>query len=236
LIFAYYLAVDHTAKQWWRRIYWGYIGLAAVSTLLTASRMGVLCLGLCLLGLCLWLLRRNATAALLLLVFMGASLGAAVLWVLPKEGVARLRTTRESFAGETGEADQLGGRLAIWKAGLILAKQSPIIGYGAGTFQVVITREYYHPRVVTAHNSYLSIQVGLGIVGLIFFVGVQLFAVKYAWGLPKTERFIWMILLGTLYLASTALGLEHSKTVWLVMGLVTSHADTMLAWRNDCVR
>ncbi|MEN6457559.1 MAG: O-antigen ligase family protein [Thermoguttaceae bacterium] len=227
IVFALYLAADPKVSRKLRFIYWGYAALASVSVLLTASRMGVILLAFCFAYFFLWLLRRNATAAFMLLVFMGVSLTGAVMWFLPKEGMQRLLKTHESLSVDAGDSDRLGGRMAIWESAAILAKRKPIVGYGAGVFEIVIKREFHHPRTVTAHNSYISIQVGMGIIGLFFFAGVQAFALKYAWGLPKIERSVWLLLLVLLYISSTVLGLEHSKTIWMTMGLVTSHAETV---------
>ncbi len=67
----------------------------------------------------------------------------------------------------------LGGRSYIWKKALSHVKEKPIFGHGYETNRFVIGRPlkdvapYNNPDVLHAHNTYISVLVENGIVGLI---------------------------------------------------------------------
>ena len=64
------------------------------------------------------------------------------------------------------------GRLEVWKRGVALMLQNPILGVGAGTF--ISAEGQTHIDVggkwSTAHNSFIQIGAELGIGGLVLFI------------------------------------------------------------------
>jgi O-antigen ligase len=63
----------------------------------------------------------------------------------------------------------LAGRVEIWRAGLAIAKTSPVIGvgYGMGRYRVGEALSQY-PWMI--HNDYLSVLLDTGLAGLILFI------------------------------------------------------------------
>src|SRR5439155_15598037 len=88
----------------------------------------------------------------------------------------RISTIWGGEAGVTNQYDAGGitaARWDVWKTGLLLFLNNPLIGVGAGAFSVA--EGYSHGgagKWSTAHNSFLQIGVELGIGGLILFVFV----------------------------------------------------------------
>lgn len=60
-----------------------------------------------------------------------------------------------------------GGRLEIWKRGLLLMVKHPVIGTGVGTYTIADGSTHEGGKWSTAHNSFLQIGVELGIFALI---------------------------------------------------------------------
>lgn len=60
-----------------------------------------------------------------------------------------------------------GGRLEIWKRGLILMVKHPLLGTGAGTYTIADGSTHEGGKWSTAHNSFVLIGVELGIIALI---------------------------------------------------------------------
>lgn len=145
----------------------------------------------------------------------------------------RLGTERFEVSSAT---DLPSGRAAIWKLGIEVLKNHPIIGVGIGGFQMAYdqelekdpTRVYHGIYHRVAHNDYLLISAELGLVGLflwLFFIRIvfrkgfrslKIFeAVKDDY-LAAVTRGVIAGLIGLL-VASFFLGLYHSKYMWLLL-------------------
>jgi len=154
------------------------IGIIAIALVLSYSRAGII-LGLSAAGLfCLNQVRHQWSATRLVLVVLLAS---AVL--LPAYGVGYWTLTGR-YAILTEELSSPGGRLAVWKKTLEIARDFPVFGTGVGTFQYVFPR--YRPASVTAfydyaHNDYIQILSETGIPGLLL----------GAWGIILAGR-LWL--------------------------------------------
>lgn len=61
-----------------------------------------------------------------------------------------------------------GGRLEIWKRGLTLMVNHPLLGTGAGSYAVADGTTHEWGKWSAAHNSFIQIGVELGIIALIF--------------------------------------------------------------------
>ena len=79
------------------------------------------------------------------------------------------------------EADGGSGRTDIWTVGWRMVQDQPVVGVGAGNFQVssihyllapgeIRFDEYIVDQPATTHNSYLQVLAELGIVGLAMFI------------------------------------------------------------------
>jgi O-antigen ligase len=119
------------------------------------------------------------TLCLGLLVFSGLSLakkrgkmpGSAgiiiVISIIMIYGVAILFTGPSNVAGIASAAnrnDTLTGRTLIWGVLLPMAMQRPILGHGFGSFW--ITLKTTSLDILSSHNGYLDVLLGLGFLGI----------------------------------------------------------------------
>src|SRR5688572_14503370 len=208
---AWYLGM--TASQPLARwIFRAYIPLCILATGLSGSRGGMLTLMVALLvvPLTLTLSAGRLTAAIALLTLSGAL---AVTYV-PDRVVERLGTT----STEVQDA-RFGGRIKLWRAGLIAYTRRPLMGYGVSSF-VPAVKPQLGPMALVAHNSFLSVLVEEGMIGLLFFLLMLLSVFLSIRKLPHLERRFAMVLLLTLCAALTPLTWEDSKVAWLVMAIL----------------
>jgi O-antigen ligase len=145
--------------------------LAVNTVLLTRSRGGLV--GLCVV-MALLLIRassrqRVVTAVVVLacVLILGA-LGSKEYW-------DRMATIWDSGGGrvasEYDDAGVWGARWSIWRASLWLMLERPVIGVGAGVFEVAEGLSHGGAgKWSTAHNAFLQIGVELGVPGLALFV------------------------------------------------------------------
>lgn len=108
----------------------------------------------------------------------------------------------------------------------------PLIGYGTASFKHAITPELGYMAQV-AHNSYLSVLVEEGLIGLLLFLSMIGMVFLDAFRLPRIERRFALVLLATLFVAMLPLTWEDEKPVWLLMAALVglSHAEARRAAR-----
>jgi O-antigen ligase len=147
----------------------------------------------------------------------------------PKEASQRITT----LDGGTG-------RTAIWSVGGRMVQAHPIRGVGAGNFQTsavhyvlkpgAIQYDYFidHPKV--AHNTYLQVLSELGLVGLVLFLSLLIFAftciIKAARRFSEAgnrdmellTRGVILALIGILA-ADFFISGQFSKQLWLLLGM-----------------
>ena len=145
-----------------RRWAWAFFALMCFAVVLTASRTGVLGVGL----LALWGLfdRRLSRATRLML------LAAPLLYLLAWLGLSTWSAaSHHAFGGETrlAEADLSSSRFGIWANTLSLIRQQPWAGVGFGEFNLAWTLTPFPGRPVAffdhTHNLPLQLAVELGV-------------------------------------------------------------------------
>jgi len=185
-----------------RGLGWALFALMTFSVVLTASRTGVLGVGL----LALWgLLDRRLSRPTRLLLLLSP-----LLYALAWAGLsAWADASRHAFGGETrlAEADLSGSRFGIWANTLELIRQQPWAGVGFGEFNLAWTLTPFPGRPVAffdhTHNLplQLAVELGLPLAGLV--MGLLVAGLWRAWGLARqageatavTLRSAWMMLL-----------------------------------------
>jgi O-antigen ligase len=129
-----------------------------------------------------------------------------------------------SASGPSAAYDMAGlkeARLTIWMKGLKLTLDHPILGVGAGVFQVAEAHTHAQlGRWETAHNSFLQISAELGLGGLGLFLlllysGVRScrVVIRRARRDPRVCPYLWL-----------AHGLELSLYGYAIVGFSLSHA------------
>jgi O-antigen ligase len=205
---AWYLSL--TAKRPLARWLWrAYLPLAMFGTVLTGSRgaMIAMMVALLIIPLTTSLSPGRLVAAIALLALSGA----LIVAYAPERVVERLSTT-----GTNVESLSFGGRFTLWKAGIHAFGYRPMMGYGVGAFVRAITPEL-GARALVAHNSFLSVMVEEGLVGLMFYVAMVWSVFSSIRRFPRLERRFALVLFATLITAMLPLTWEDNKVAWFVM-------------------
>jgi exopolysaccharide production protein ExoQ len=204
-----------------------YLPVGIVAIGLTGSRGGMLVSMIALLIVPLTMTNVSPAKLATVVVVLGIS-GALAVVFIPDKIVQRLATT-----GTQVEELSFGGRFTIWVAALRAFAQKPVMGYGTGGFRGAVA-----PFGVdqVAHNSYLSVLVEEGMVGLILFLGMFAAVFQAALNLPRLERRFALILLATLGVAMLPLTMEDYKQVWFVFAAVLGLAKAQMVGMEGTVR
>jgi O-antigen ligase len=140
--------------------------------------------------------------------------GALVVVYVPTKVMKRLSTT-----GTEIEDKRFGGRFTLWKAGVHAFVHRPVMGYGVGGFVRSITPEL-GDRALVAHNSFLSVLVEEGLIGLWLYLTMVVSVYFSIRRLPRIERRFAFIMFATLLTAMMPLTWEDQKAAWLIMGIL----------------
>jgi O-antigen ligase len=208
-------------QRWLNR---GYFVAGTLAILLTSSR-GALLATLVALAVVPWTLtqlrlRVRVAAAVIML---GA--GAAAVRFVPTKSFERLSTTQSEITQGT-----MDNRLQIWKDGLAAVPQRFFQGYGPAGWRAALSRRL---GIKGAHNTYLSILVEEGAIGLLLFLTIYALVLRRLLVLPTFERRVGLTLLATLATAMIPLDWDTRKAAWLVVGLLVAYSDLLPVSRVD---
>ena len=185
---AWYLSIV-TRRRGLVLLYRVFVPFACFATLLTASRAGLLSMGFALLVIPLTYQRLSAHARLALVAAIGLLVaGALALGKLASGPVARLATTQEEIT--TGTLDQ---RTEVWAIGWQLVAEHPVLGLGTGGSKQAVSGQFFVGRGL--HDTWLSVWVELGVIGLILFLLLMMSALyRPLTRLPRLEkRMAWVL-------------------------------------------
>ena len=153
-------------------------------------------------------------------------LSSLTLLLLLIAGTVRLApaATRARLATLPNEATEgtLHDRTRIWKAGLRLFKQHPVLGIGLGAYPKAaypVLRIHYN-----AHNTFLSVLVETGMIGFVLWGLLLATLIWFAGLLAASERAMWFTALAVWGVAVLTVTWEHRKPTWLIFALI------MTAW------
>jgi O-antigen ligase len=208
---AWYLALT-TRGPLVRWLFRGYLPLGLLATALTGSRGGLLASMVALLVIPLTM--RLSAGRLVGAVASLCLCGALVVVYVPTKVMKRLSTT-----GTEIEDKRFGGRFTLWKAGVHAFVHRPVMGYGVGGFVRSITPEL-GDRALVAHNSFLSVLVEEGLIGLWLYLTMVVSVYFSIRRLPRIERRFAFIMFATLLTAMMPLTWEDQKAAWLIMGIL----------------
>jgi O-antigen ligase len=171
------------------------------------------------------LTRGQKTVAALLAAMLAVGAG----FVVPKSSWARLSTIgREVSSGTLNE------RTMIWQAGWAVFGQSPFGGVGSGAFAPAVEHnlgmgfqnleatDNAHDVELVAHNTFVSVLVEEGVIGLALFLGILLALALCAWKFPPIERAFWFSVLMTWLIGVSALTWENRKPTWFLFGVLAA--------------
>lgn len=187
----------------------GYIPATFLSILLTASRASFIATIPGIIFILISLTRLKIHWRVLIIVTMiGALL--AIIPLVPDSSYARLSETTD----ELGDGDW-NGRVRIWREGIVIFSENPILGIGSGAFKTAAVEN----RKV-AHNFAIAMLAELGIVGFILFSLLLTIVLYYALKQEKWKSKLWCTVLIIWFLGAATHNWEQRKQTWLFMSLV----------------
>jgi O-antigen ligase len=207
----------------------GYLPLGILAIGLTGSRGGLLAATVALTVVPMCMTRLSPGRVVMALLLVAASGVLAAVYV-PEKIVERLATTSTEV-----EDMRLGGRTKFWVAGINAWTQKPWLGYGTGGFIRAITPQLGR-YVNVAHNSFISLLVEQGIIGLALYLGMIFATWRAVRRFPFfLERRFGTVLFGTMITAMLPLTWEDQKSVWVIMAVLVglSHALVIGRGRTD---
>jgi O-antigen ligase len=208
---AWYLTVsgsDGRRARGLRLLNYAYIPAAILAILLTASRGALLATVPGFLFLLGSLARLKLfTRVLICAVLVGGLF--ALKPLIPQSSLQRIATTGTSITEE-----DLGGRADIWRKGIAVFSEHPILGVGSGAFPTAIGSGQ------VAHNAFLSVLVEVGMIGFFLFVTVLAIAVCQTMQQPRWDFRFWLTILLVWAIGASTLTWERELQTWLFLSLV----------------
>jgi len=208
---AWYVSLSQPYRRsaWLWRL---YVVLGITAILLTASRGSVLA-GLVGLSIIPWTLERLRLRTKAALYALAAGSLVLASNVVPQAALERIAST-----GADIKAGYFGGRSTIWRAGVEVAREHPLVGVGSGAFEAAVEPTLHGPWA--AHNVFLSILVEDGLVGLFLFVAMIMATLAPLPHLPREQRRFSIVLLLALTVGSMSLSWGNRKQFWFVLGVL----------------
>lgn len=222
---AWHLAMSTSARETlsplWRILNFAFPAIAMTGICLTGTRAALVASLPALLFMVISILRFSPSARIGSFVLMvGATI--VVIAAVPRDSIERLSTIGE----EVAQGD-LNGRFTIWREGLMVFTERPVLGTGAYAYRTAT------PSGMAAHNSLLSVMVELGLVGLGLFLACLLLSLFAAVSLPKWEAWFCLTWLTVWLLGVSTLTWEHRKPTWIVLSFVVALAAAHMARKPD---
>lgn len=97
-----------------------------------------------------------------------------------------------SFSGEDGSNKE---RLRLWQEAVLHISERPFLGVGLGNYSLLVHPEAAYRDPIYVHNLFLDLAVEIGLVGLFFFLGLLIFAMKGMYSQWKEEADWWALAL-----------------------------------------
>lgn len=193
-----------------------YIPVAMLAVLLTASR-GAFISALMALLLVPWSLQRLSVRARVGMVGLLVASMIVIGSMVPPEIWARIGET----AGKIEEGD-LSDRQLLWEAAVGVFAEYPVAGVGAGGFEHAA--QPLEGREVPPHNTFLSVLVGQGLVGLTLFLGMFAAAFRPIPRMPGLQRKFWIVLALTLLIGLLPRSWDYRKPTWFILGILIAQS------------
>jgi O-antigen ligase len=215
---AWYLGstLEHMLLRWISRLYLPF-GLVAIG--LTASR-GALLASMVALLIVPFTVRRITRGMVFASIPVAIATVFFVIKFVPATSWQRFGTT-----GSEVTEGSLNERRDIWMAGLQTVQYHPLQGAGPGGFDKSVNPALGIDHA--AHNSFISVLVEEGVIGLGLFLGMIGVVFLRIRGLPFLEWRFQLILMMVLVVAMLPLTWEDRKPVWFILGLLVAQSAAM---------
>jgi O-antigen ligase len=194
-----------------------YLPVVAYTILITGSRTGLVCLLIGLAGLLVVFRRVN---------IWGKAVGIVAVLLLASFvlGSVSPKTLERSFSvGSEVASGTLNERTLIWRNAYPVWLDSPVVGHGLDAFKRMINRNHID---LIGHNSYITIAVEQGIIGLLLFLGVFLSAGIVIWRSRRImdEKLLLSLMLLVLMVGQMSLDLQDRLFIWIALSVIVVHA------------
>jgi O-antigen ligase len=138
----------------------------------------------------------------------------------------------ERLANATGEVESgdFSSRAPIWRAGLRVFEEHPILGVGAGAFGAAVEPILGEARA--PHQTFLSVLVGQGLIGLLLFLAMFVVVIAPVRWMPSLPRAFWSILLLTLAIGLQPRTWDYRKPLWFILGMLAAQAAVTESGRS----
>lgn len=207
-----------TGRSWTRIANLLFVPAALVAVVLSASRGGTLAVAVAMLAFPLgWRRLRlsdRRTIQLLLLAMLAA---VPFAWSEIRTAVGS-NVERISTVGDEIAAGSLNERELIWSMGMDAFAARPILGVGGGAFAAAIERDAGLRQL--AHNTFISVAVETGPIGLTIFLAVLLTTVGPLLTGANARTMPAIIMFATLLIGILPLTWEFKKPLWLVLSIL----------------
>ena len=202
---AWYLSI-RTARRALALAYRLFVPFATLGVILTASRAALLSAVLALLIIPLTLSWTSVRTRLALSFGVVLAAFATVVLIADASGpIQRLSTTSSEISSGT-----LDNRTTLWSIALRLIAKHPILGLGTGGSKVAVGAQFTEDRGL--HDTFLSVGVELGLVGIALFL---------------------LLLLAAMYRALTRLTRLEARLAWV---LAAEYIISLVPRQDDYVK
>jgi O-antigen ligase len=160
----------------------------------------------------------------LMLTLLGGMIYSAFVLV-PQANLERLLTSSDQISDGS-----MSGRRDIWEAGLEAIRQdqvASIFGVGSGGYSSVIGMS--HNRAVAAHNTYLGVLVGNGLIGFLLFISLFVIAAVPLLRLKPPLRTFYAVLWLSLVAGIAPITWEYNKIPWFILAILTTQSAFVLS-------
>lgn len=190
-----------------------YVPLAFIAIILTASRAAFVALMVALVFVVSGIPKLSMLKKSLFLVLILLS-GFLVAKFVPAYSWDRLLT----IGSQVSEGD-VGSRVNIWRGGIEVFADHPLMGTGIGSFRTSF--ESYFGIWMSPHNLFLSVMVDLGLIGLCLFLAIVAAALYGTKHMDTLKRKMWIFIFLTWFVGVMTLGWAHRKPTWFLIGLLS---------------
>lgn len=194
------------------------IPLSLVGIILTGSRGGSLAAAVALLVIPLGFMSLDRFGRRTILALLVAGLLAVPFFWTDIVTTVGSNIDRISTLGEELSSGTLNDRAIIWDLGMEAFGERPLTGVGGGAFPAAIEQAAGVREL--AHNTFISVAVEMGLVGLLLFGSVLVVLAVPLIRSYSVRTMPGVVLLLTLLIGITPLTWEFRKPTWLVIALL----------------
>lgn len=213
---AWYLAslpATTTRQRVSRVVNFGFVPVAFLGLALSGTRTAAVAALVGMVFGLVTMVRLRPLTRVAIFIALAFSLYALLPIVQPLRSFERFGTT----VTEASRGD-LQGRVEQWRQGLASFAEHPVLGVGTNMYRSVSSLEK------VAHNSFISVLVELGLIGLVLFGVVLLIVLVDALSLPTWDRRFWLTVLLVWAIGASTLTWEHRKSTWVFLTLLVATA------------